>query len=130
MAFKEVDPGPMPDMDSKFYSFKAIGDRFAGVYVSQETGFNKFGKSQTTYTFKNKEGTWKISANYDLNRRLQKAALQPGYKVLITYVTDMPIEGQNTAMKQFKVLVDDDVKPAAPKPPPPPPPAEDDFEFP
>lgn len=105
MAFKEIDPGPAPT--GSFYKFKAIGDKFAGVFVSKEI-VNKFEKPAHEYTFKNKEGVHTITANYDLRRRLDKADLKPGFKVLITFASELPPEKPgHSAMKQFKVLVDD-----------------------
>lgn len=124
MAFREVDPGPAPEVGN-FHKFNAIGDRLAGVFLSYEKAQGKYGPEHR-YTFKNKEGVHTVTANFDLKRRLEKADLKPGYKVIIQYVADIPNQDPTkSAMRQFKVLVDDDVK-AQPKPDPKP--AADDLD--
>lgn len=130
MAYREVDPGPMPELGG-FVSFKAIGDKFAGRLVSGPVEFtNKFGKKQQRYTFTVKGVEKTLDANYDLNRRLVKAiaeGLRPGMPVIMTYTQDHVIEGQTSPMKMFKVIYDPDAKAPAPKPPPPVPEDEDPF---
>lgn len=117
MAYVEVDPGPMPE-SGKFVKFAAVGDKHGGIFVSHETAMNKFDKEEHRYTFKNKEGLFTITANYDLNRRLQKAQLQPGHAVIMTYVSDLPSKTEGySPMKMFKVVVDTDPKKPAPKAP-------------
>jgi hypothetical protein len=118
--------------NKSFVKFNAIGDRFAGVFCSVAEITNNFGKKQNEYTFKNKEGTHVVSANFDLERRLKKIGLKPGYKVIITYEKDLPSEDPTRSpMRLFKVQFDSTVTAPAAKAPPPKPAADelDDVEF-
>jgi len=121
MAFKEVDVPPA-ESAGEFFKFNAIGDRFAGVFIrtaKRTVQFSDGAKELTTYYFRTKTGDVSIDPTVDLARRFEKAQLQPGYKVIATYVADIPnADPKRSAMKQYKLLVDDEV--AAPKPPPPP----------
>lgn len=122
MAWQEIDPGELPDLPP-FFKFEAIGDRFLGRFVSYSKAKGNFEKDEDRYVFKNKAGSHCIVANFDLHRRLAKAALKAGNAVEIIHTSIAPPakEGQN-GMKQFKVRVDyaPPAAPAAPKPPPPP----------
>ncbi len=132
MAYREVDPGPAPEA-GEFVSFKAIGEKFIGRFIGVTEITNSFSKKQNQYTFKNKEGIKKLDANYDLDRRLKAADLKPGITLcLITYIkdADQP-DPTRSAMKLFKLLVDDSPPgaKAAAAPPPPPPSADSDIDF-
>lgn len=130
MAYREVDPGPAPEND-EFFNFKAIGDKFVGRYQRKEEVTNNFGKEQTRYHFKTKDGPIAIDANYDLKRRLEAASLIAGVtKCMITFTGIAPNKDPGkSGMKLFKLLVDDTPPTAAAAPPPPPPPAADDIDF-
>lgn len=132
MAFREVDPGPMPE--GKFWKPSAIGDKFLGVFVSKTertANFNEGPKKVTDWSFKNREGAWIINPNADLQRRFDAADLKPGHAVRITYVSNLDT-GKADPMKVFRLEVDTEWKPAAAAPPPPPPPrapVDDDIPF-
>lgn len=133
MAFREIDPGPAPVVPDNTKKFEAVGDKFAGLFVSFASRTHDFGQGDRVlneYIFKDKTGAIvQITANYDLHRRLQKADLKPGYKVIITYASDLPPKkAGHSPMKQFKVLVDDGAD-AAPPPPPKPAVSDDDLPF-
>lgn len=116
MAYVEVDPGPMTESGA-FIKFTAIGDKCHGLYVGYTEEKNNFDKVEKRYQFKNKEGLFTVAANYDLDRRLKKANLQPGHAVIITYVSDLAAKTEGySPMKQFKVLVDTNPVKQAPKP--------------
>lgn len=127
MAYKEIT---LTEEEQKagtgnFVKFEAIGAKFAGVFVKvtkRNANFNGREREVNDYTFKTKDGEFVLNAPFDLERKLRKAALRPGYKVAMVYTGDLPSEDPNkSAMKLFKVLVDDEIGPAAaaPKPPPP-----------
>lgn len=128
MAFKEVAVDPV-EQSGTFFKFNAIGDRLLGVFLRTEKRTVTFRPDEgprevTTYFFRTKEGDVSLDPTVDLARRFEKAQLKPGYKVIATYVADIPnANPARSAMKQFKLLVDDEV--SAPKAPPPP---ADDFD--
>lgn len=130
MAYKEIvlTEEEMKAGNSSYVKFDAIGTKFAGIFLSTATREVTFPgqtkpRTVTDYQFKNKEGVHTLSAPYDLDRKLKKAALKPGYKVAMVFTGEVPPEDPSkSAMKLFKVLVDDEIGPAAaaaPKPPPP-----------
>jgi hypothetical protein len=106
MAYKEIDPGPAPEMGT-FYKFTAIGQKFAGIFVSFSTEEGNFGK-ENRWVFRNKDGPFTITANFDLHRRLLKADLRPGHKALIEYLKDAPAKPGQSGMKLFSLKVDSD----------------------
>lgn len=110
MAFKEVEADPHES--SSFFKFNAIGDKFAGVFKSYSQKDGTYGPEHN-YVFQTKEGAITVNAKTDLHKKLQKAALKPGYKVIASYASDLDT-GKPSPMKIFKVLVDSEV--AAPKP--------------
>ncbi len=128
MAFVEIEVDETEQ--ANFFKFNAIGERFVGVFVSSAMG--KAGEyegraiaSKLEYSFRTKEGVQTIAPPTNLAMKLEKAALKPGHKVLITYEKDIPpTKPGYSAMKFFKVLVDSApaaaAAPAAPKPAPPP----------
>lgn len=129
MAFREVDVDPA-EAAGEFFKFNAIGDKFAGVFLrtaKRTVQFNDGPKELTTYYFRTRAGDVSLDPTVDLARRLEKAQLKPGYKVIATYVADIPNANPNRSpMKQYKLLVDDEI--AAPKAPPPPAAAASDFD--
>jgi hypothetical protein len=141
MAFRESDPGPMPELGT-FFKYQAIGDKVAGVYQGvREVDSNlpdRAGKKDQIYSFRargadGKIGIVDVTANYDFHRRMQAAmkdGLKPGHKVIATYTHEIPAKQAGfSPMKGFKILWDD-AAPSAPATPPPPPPkpADDPFE--
>lgn len=130
MAFVEIPDEPYTPRS--FFKFVAVGDKFAGRYVSQSENANGYG---TDYVFKGVDGEFVVTAKGALKAKFDKAGLKPGYKVITTYVGTQDV-GKESPMRLFKVLVDATpgaapaAKPAAPKPPPPPPapPAGDEFD--
>lgn len=144
MAYKEIvlTEEEQKAGSSNYVKFSAIGDKFAGVFVNTNTREVTFPgqkpRNVTDYVFKNREGTHILSAPFDLDRKLKKAALRPGYKVAMVFTGEVaPEDPSKSAMKLFKVLVDDEISStstaaAAPKPPPPapkPPPPSAGSEF-
>ena len=144
MAYKEITLTEEEQKagNSNYVKFNAIGDKFAGVFVNTSTREVTFPgqtkpRNVTDYVFKNKDGLHTLSAPYDLDRKLKKAALRPGYKVAMVFTGEVaPEDPSKSAMKLFKVLVDDEISTstaaAAPKPPPPapkPPPPSAGSEF-
>jgi hypothetical protein len=126
MAFQEVKVDDAGELGS-FFKFNAIGDKLLGVFVSYEEAQGTYGPEKR-YTLKNREGLHTVTANFDLNRRLQAAQLQPGHAVKITHTGVLPNKDPSkSGMKQFKVEVDRDFK--MPGAPPPPPVANDDIPF-
>src|SRR5690606_19816305 len=112
----EVEDLPQAD----FVRFNAIGDRYAGVFISVTETTGRFGP-ESHYLFRGKEGDFIIRPNFDLKRRLEKAELKPGHKVLVTLVAQIPNrDPQKSPMNQFKVMVDasSTAVPAARTPPP------------
>jgi hypothetical protein len=103
MAFREVT---VDETENKtYFKFNAIGDRLAGVFVSATTVDGQFGPRRE-YVFKTKDaGTVTLTPSTDLARKLEKAGLAPGAKVIATYTADKDI-GKASPMKMFKVLVD------------------------
>lgn len=142
MAFREVDltEEERAALSGSFFKFNAIGDRLAGKFLSTRPSTGTYAKpGQLDYTFrhKNAEGVIEdvtLTPPADLAAKLKKAALQPGWKVSITYTSDLPT-GKESPMKVFKLLVDDSpaAAPAAaappPKPQPKPAPSPDDIDF-
>jgi hypothetical protein len=138
MAYKEI---VLTEEEQKagsgsYVKFEAIGAKFAGVFVSANVREVMFPgqtkpRNVTDYVFKNREGTHTLSAPFDLDRKLKKAALKPGYRVAMVFTGEVaPEDPSKSAMKLFKVLVDDEITtstaavvkplpPPAPKPPPP-----------
>lgn len=104
MAFREITVDETDTGNKTFKKFEAIGDKHAGVFVSKARVDGKFGPKDE-YTFKNKEGEFTITPGADLGKRLEKAALVPGDKVIMSYVADKEI-GKPSPMKVFKVLVE------------------------
>lgn len=107
------------------------GESRVGIYQGKAAATSKEGKPKTDYMFKDHDGLYTITANYDLNRRMTKAlveGLKAGHLVKVTYVKDAApyAEGQSP-MKVFSVAVDPDYKPKAAAPQPPP--ADDDLPF-
>lgn len=141
MAFVDVDPSaPVAPPGGKFHKFEKIGDKLHGLFVRHEQGKNQFEKTEDRYVFKTKDTATgqfvdtTVGANYDLNRRMQKAlkegTIKPGYKVIVQFVGEMPIEGQTKPMRVFKVVAEaPGTAPAAPAAPPPPPPPGDDIPW-
>lgn len=131
MAFREVEVDPVDEVD--FYKFNAIGDRFVGLFLRQTKKtitFDSGSREVDEYVFRNREGEFAITANYDLKRRLEKAALKPGYAVRITYVADIPPRKEGfSPMRQFRVEVDESPQLGQRTPPPPPQPVDDDIPF-
>jgi hypothetical protein len=118
MAYKEIDPGPAPEMGD-FYKFTAIGQKFAGIFVRFEVAEGTYGK-ENRWTFRNKDGAFTITANFDLHRRFVKAALDPNKvgsrKVLVEYLKDAQAKPGQSGMKIFSLKVHDEIPeaPAAP----------------
>lgn len=143
MAFREVDltEEERAALSGTFFKFNAIGDRLLGRFIGTRPSTGTYAKpGQLDYTFrhKNAEGVVEdvtLTPPADLALKLKKAALQPGWKVSITYASEVDT-GKESKMKVFKLLVDDsDGAAAAPKAAPPPPapkpkaPAADDIDF-
>ncbi len=134
MAYREIPhdeqaaSGP-----ANYFKFNAIGDKLGGVFVSCRQG--NYGMD---YTFRNKTGEHVVTVKGALQKQLEKADLEPGFKVIIEYVRNQPMLDKNgqvktdehgvpfNPMKVYKVLVDDSPASAAPKPAPKPAPAADD----
>lgn len=118
MAMKEVDLKAEAPTGGQYFKFTAIGDQLGGRYVGHKEHRNNFNKLEQQYTFKTREGSLTVAANYDLNRRLMKAiedGLKPGMMVLIKYVSELPSDNPEfSALKVFKVAWDPDSK-APPK---------------
>lgn len=127
MAFVEIEVDPAEG--GEFFRFNAIGDRLLGVFVSFEAKKGNFDKLDQNYTFRTKEGVVTVSASANLAMKLEKAALKPGHRVMVTYTGDLAATKPGfSAMKIFKVLVDSDPQTLAKPKPPPPPPAGDEFD--
>lgn len=129
MAFEEVTltDEEKAAMSATFVKFEAIGDQLAGVFVSTRPATGQYAKpGQLEYVFRRKDATTGEIAEVALNpptdaaQKLKKAALKPGNKVIVKYVSDQDV-GKESPMKIFKVLVDRAAAAApAPKPAPKP----------
>ena len=109
MAFKEVELSAEEQASSgqTFFKFSAIGDRMAGVFISSKVVAGKFGEKRE-YLFRTREGNVALTPPTDAARKLEKANLKPGWKVIVTYTGDRDV-GKEQPMKQFKVLVDTEI---------------------
>lgn len=116
MAYKVVE-----HEEKSFHKWTQVGQLVEGYYLSDEPGnFNK-----QDYSFKKSDGSIVVvSAGGSLKAQLEKAALEPGYKVAVKLIRQEPTEHANPK-NVFKVLVDDSpgpmpktapVKKAAPVP--------------
>lgn len=127
MAFEEValSEEEKAALGGTFVRFNAIGDKFPGVFVRTQPATGQFAKPNVpSYVFKGKKEDGSLAEficdpNPDLAPRLAKAALKPGNRVIIQYVSDLDT-GKEKPLKQFKLLVDRSTAAPAPKPPPPP----------
>lgn len=152
MAWRDVDSGPPPELP-EFFKFAAIGDNFAGKFISYSSKPDEYeGRKYTKhdYTFEAISGIgagiaaipgklYTISAHAHLHQGLERAikdGLIPGHLVAAKYTGNLTKpDGTATNMKLFKVRIDMEpgakksAAPPAPKPPPPPPPADDDVPF-
>lgn len=142
MAFREVDltEEERAAMQGAYFKFNAIGDRLMGRFLSTRPSTGTYAKpGQLDYVFRHKNAETgaiedvTLTPPADLVAKLKKAGLKPGWKVSITYASDLDV-GKESPMKIFKLLVDDSPAaapaPAAPAPKPAPKPAPaDDIDF-
>lgn len=145
MAFREVEltEEERAAMSGAYFKFNAIGDRIVGRFISTRPSTGTFAKpGQLDYTIRHKNAETgaiedvTLTPPADLAAKLKKAQLKPGWKVSITYSSDVDV-GKESPMKVFKLLVDDSDAPAAakpaappaPAPKPKPAPAPDDIDF-
>jgi hypothetical protein len=127
MAFEEVTltEEEKAALSATFVKFEAIGDQFGGVFVSSRSATGQYAKpGQIEYIFRRKDPTsGEISEVLfnpptDAAQKLKKAALKPGNRVAVKYVSDQDV-GKESPMKIFKVMVDRATA-AAPAPAPKP----------
>lgn len=102
MAFEEIQDDVV---SGQFFNFTQIGQSFVGVFVSKSVKNGKFGP-KTNWTFDVNGENFIISAAYQLNQKLNKAALSPGDTIDITFTGTMALAGREKPMQQYRVLVD------------------------
>lgn len=132
MAFRTVELDESEVVGLPFKSFAAIGDRHHGVFlrtVESTANYADGPKKVTKYIFKNPEGEYEITPPTDLRKRLEKAELRPGFKVIMEFTHTRPIAGKADPMKVFTVKVDDSTAAAPAKTAPAKPAADDDIPF-
>lgn len=138
MAFEEVTltEEEKAAMSATFVKFEAIGDQLGGVFVATRPATGQYAKAgQLEYVFKRKDATTGeiseviLNPPFDAAVKLKKAALKPGNKVIVKYVSDQDV-GKESPMKIFKVMVDRAAAAPAPAPKPAPKPENlDDIAF-
>lgn len=144
MAFREITlTEEEMQGGGNYWKANAIGDKFGGLFLRTQESTGQFKRTEWIFRVKNADGTvseLNFSAPTDADRKLKKANLKPGHKVIVKYTSDLPMGEGKSPMKIFSVMVDDSApalaapKPApvpAPKPPAPAPAADplDDVAF-
>lgn len=124
MAMKEVVLDESDRSESKYVTFKAIGDKLVGRYVSHRTVSGKYG-DKVEFTFRTKAGDKIVNppANLaqKLKKSLEKGLLKPGYLCVMKFTSTQDI-GKESPMRVITLEIDD-------APPPTPKPVEDDVPF-
>lgn len=114
MAFEEVTltDEEKAAMSATFIKFEAIGDQFAGVFVSTRPATGQYAKpGQLEYVFKQKNAETGEIAEVAMNppidaaMKLKKAALKPGNRVIVKFTGEVET-GRDKPMKIFLVKVD------------------------